>query len=87
MYVYILSNHGEGGAEEVHATLGRAGLSHMLERLLPGYREDNQSEARKELALLLDKSDEELSDSDRCRHGRELMTGWGGIQLHVVKLK
>lgn len=84
-YVYLLSNHREDGAEEVGATLIRESLPRLLEGRLAGYTDEFQSQAREKLPALLRKSDEELAAGE-FGHGHSLMYGWGGEQLHVVKL-
>lgn len=81
-YVYVLSNYGEDGAEEVQATFDRASLPALLEKRLPNYDPENQSDAHEKLAQLLRKTDEELASGA----GHNLMSGWGGEQLHVVML-
>ena len=81
-HVYVLSNYGEDGAEEVQATFSRASLPTLLEGRLPDYDPENQADAREKLAELLQKTDEELASGA----GHNLMSGWGGEQLHVVRL-
>lgn len=91
-YVYILSWHDEHGAEAVHATLNRDVVRALLR---DAYGDDPRwhTEADSKLAELLEHPDEELSrqetNSDEL-HGvmpHKLCNGWGGPQLHVVKLE
>jgi hypothetical protein len=81
--VYVFATYGEYGLEERVATVDRASMPALLERFMDdGFRTQNRIEAVEGLAGLLCKSDEEISKS---RH--DLMTGWGGIQLYVIKLQ
>lgn len=91
-YVYILSDYEEDGAENVTATLDRHALMSMVENNWPVHGEDEivrdiisrcVNEAKVGLAEILAKTDEELSGK---RSGWDCQSGWGGIQLHVVKL-
>lgn len=92
MYVYILSDYGEYGAENVTATLDRSKLMALIPENWPHddkyfqaqYRDEWISAARLGLAKHLTNTDEELSAKQT---GWECHSGWGGVQLHVVKLK
>ena len=88
-FVYILSDYGEHGAQNVVATLDRSNLVELLKRNWPepvkwdgterpGHGADDISG----LEELLEASDEDLRAAD----GANLTEGWGGIQLHVVLL-
>lgn len=85
-YVYLLSNYREDGAEDVTATLLRSRLPEMLESRLSSYKPDTQSQARERLTKLLTETDDELAKGVRAC-GHDLMSGWGGEQLHVIKLE
>lgn len=82
-YLYILSDHAEDGAENVCATLDRSLLPRLIDRNWPDTTERWRADAKAGLAHLLKESDEELlsPDGHNCHHG------WGGIQLHVVRLQ
>jgi hypothetical protein len=102
-YVYLLSDYDEHGSMGVRATLKREGLLAIVDTFyspeaLPYWAKDNEAgmqkyfqnvkkmtaENRAALEKLLEKSDEELWD-----HGNptDLLRGWGGMQLHVVRLE
>lgn len=93
-YVYILSDYEEDGSRNVFATLDRAALPAMLDAMLDRFRKNNPNllhidEDIGGLHKLLLQSDEELSrlsDGDIGPHGHNLTRGWGGIQLHVVRI-
>ena len=86
-YVYLLSDYGEYGAENVVATLDRDSLPGLASRLF-----GDRLDAMLELGVLLTKGDEELAsltDHNECRvveRGHGLGEGWGGPMLHVVPL-
>jgi len=78
-FVYMLSIYEEDGAEEPTATLDRTKLVGMLTGNWPDAGKEEYAAA---LTELLKKPDEEL-----CRrYGINLGRGWGGLQLHVIKL-
>lgn len=91
--VYILSTYEENGAEDVTATLDRSCLLDMIdqnwfyEEIKGSYEKRKQrheewiTEAKDNLKILLRKSDEELVGVWDCHDG------WGGMQLHVVRLE
>ncbi len=93
--VYTLSEYKEHGAEKVTATLDKSLLIEVLEKNWPLEKEfafqrqiskeeheEWISPYRESLKELMQKPDEELVSS--C--GQDLCDGWGGLQLHVVKL-
>jgi len=85
-YVYILSDHDEYGAENLVATLDRSLLMGMVEKNWPKYKPVWIEEAKAGLARHLEElSDEELCEKTR-KNGLDCHRGWGGMQLHVVKL-
>jgi hypothetical protein len=92
-YVYLLSDHEEHGAEHVVATLFRGRLAALIDETWGDvYKSDCKAE-KIALVSLLELGDEELSApmeecgrSERGSMGHLLNDGWGGIQLHVVKL-
>ncbi len=91
-YVYILSDYEEYGATNVVATLERDLLDRLIDENWPdgprptfGDQEHLakwRDRARSKLRLLLEQSDAQLAQPD----GHDLHNGWGGMQLHVVKL-
>lgn len=94
MYVYILSSHDEYGAEDLVATLDRSKLEGLVKENWP-HQSEWEDWARKQreewlndgingLRKHLAKSDEELSSS---QSGWNCHEGWGGMQLHVAKLR
>lgn len=93
-HVYLLSDYDEYGSGNVIATLDRSRLPAMLKLMLPRYRlEGTDPEAT--LSQLLQKTDPELTGIDLLTHGGQnsfgssphsLTSGWGGPQLHVVRL-
>lgn len=86
-YVYILSDYEEEGAMHVTATLDRDKVKELLlANWKPeDFKKDTLERASKGLDELLRKSDEELSKEPVF--GKNLTYGWGGPQLHVVRLK
>ena len=99
MYVYILSDYDEHGAENVVASLDRARLFDLVNENWPTppagkdetaagaiarevYHAEWIEEGLAGLRRRLEKSDEELATGrpHNCHNG------WGGMQLHVVKL-
>lgn len=81
-YVYVLANYDESGLEDRVATVDRSSAPVLLDRFTEGYDQNNRAEATSRLSALLQQSDDELS---KDRH--DLMTGWGGVQLYVLKLQ
>lgn len=102
-YVYLLSDYDEHGSDNVHATTNREDVLPMFERLTATDLSDApiwvKTEQQKEAYLarvanyraeavatlteLLTQPDEVLAEQQK--HG--LLSGWGGHQLHVVKLE
>jgi len=88
-YVYLLSDYHEYGAENVTATLDRGRLIELIDENwplteLPEARSVAwRAEAKTKLAELLIETDAGLAS----RGSHNLQAGWGGIQLHVVRLK
>lgn len=90
-YVYILSHYHEYGAQNVVATLDRTTLIGLMKKNWPeivkwdgserSYGAAHDSDVAG-LEKLLERPDEDLARDD----GNDLCKGWGGIQLHVVKL-
>lgn len=101
-YVYLLSDYAEDGAENVVATLDRDKLLELLEsnwsweRFKERAHRDVEIESIKNeyskwlfsgklsLGQLLEKVDSDLCEQ---REGWNLHDGWGGVQLHVVRLE
>lgn len=88
-YVYLLSDYDESGSDNVVATLYRANLASLVDinwpdsRFhLPAHGPELRAEAKKKLAAHLEKTDEDLAAGQKWA----CSDGWGGIQLHVVKL-
>lgn len=80
-HVYVLADYDEYGLEESVATLDRTFLPALLKRFQDGYAESYKIEATKRLAVLCQPDGEILT-------GRyNLMEGWGGVQLYVIKLE
>jgi hypothetical protein len=87
MYVYVLSDYGEYGAEHVVATLDRTRLPALLKRHWDDGSPDEQAARVAHLRWLLAQSDEDLAGAgDDGAHGHELEDAWGGVLLHVVEL-
>jgi hypothetical protein len=86
-YVYLLSDYNEYGSENVEATLDRSKLQDMLaSRIsLDGYKPDTNyhDTPASRLAGLLESQEENIITR---ANPHSLMDGWGGIQLHIVKL-
>jgi hypothetical protein len=82
MYAYMLSDYEEHGSTNVTATLDRSLLLSMLDTNWANRSEAYRLQAREGLTKLLARSDEDLcgADGNACEHG------WGGIQLHVIRL-
>ena len=78
--VYLLSDYEEHGAENVEATLDATKLYGMLEERIKDYRDEQYKEKMREN---LKKYLSEFDELD----GRDLGSGWGGIQLHIVKIQ
>jgi hypothetical protein len=91
-YVYILSEYGEYGAESVQVTLDRANLPTMIDLYIDSSISQNKANAKRmnenrvkykeSLAKILKGSDQDIESID----GIDLSSGWGGLQLHVVRL-
>lgn len=82
-YAYVFATYGEHGLEERVATVDRVSVPVLLERFLDGgFTEQDRTDATEELVSLLCQSDEELA-----ARKHDLMTGWGGVQLYVLKLQ
>ena len=80
--VYILSDYGEYGSENVRATLDKTKLVGMLGKLAGGGYQ-NDPDTFKGLA--------ELIDGDKISEdgvGTDLQRGsWGGAMLHIIELE
>ena len=88
-YVYLLSDHDEGGSDNVVATLDREALPALVDvqmalrkpssgMWIEGYKE----QVKASLFDLLKRSNDELATEQKhC-----LTRGWGVMQLHVVRL-
>ena len=82
-YVYLLSHHHEYGSADVRATINRDEVMSLFEDYTnEGWGEPDED--RKTLEALLETSDEELHIGGNPHN---LMRGWGGVQLHVVKIE
>jgi hypothetical protein len=100
-YVYMLSDYDEHGSENCAATLDRNRLLSMIDEnwpkidfnSRPAYASNPQfyadrqlqwmEQAKASLTKLLDQTDEDLAQGS----GHNLHDGWGGAQLHVIKLR
>jgi len=102
-YVYTISVYDEHGSDDVRATLVRAAVPAMLDRAIaaewatvPDWVKTDQqvsdhaarraaitAEAQQGLAACLARADEDLAFTQKFG----LTRGWGGHQLHVVKLE
>lgn len=71
MRIYILSTHGEYGAENVVATTHKSVIADLLTK---------KGIDPKEAIEAIEK-DETISEN-----GLDLQTGWGGYQLHILEL-
>ena len=83
-YVYLLSVYDEHGSESVRATLNRRFLPELLVR--PWGRWVPSEKYVKRLAEILQSPDTDLAGKDGAMP-RDLGDGWGGPQLHVVRLE
>lgn len=88
-FVYLLSDHDEYGSVDVRATLNREALPEMLKA---GWGDHSNFEnAMTALRALLATEDVDLAKLRGCdRAGaspHNLMSGWGGPQLHVVPVE
>jgi hypothetical protein len=77
-FVYLLSTYDEHGSEEVQATLDRSTVRAMLRVGFP-YTGEHESAS---LAEAMSEQDSALAE----RSPVNLSDGWGGIQLHVVRI-
>ena len=91
-YVYLLSFYGEHGAECVRATLDRGKLHAIIDAYeLKG--PVKRDEYHKALDYALSDGDEALAALDEALYEgsganpTNLSDGWGGMQLHVVRLE
>lgn len=92
-FVYLLSDHDEYGSQHVVATLDRSKLEGLIDENWPNKPTESEvmhsrweawrAEAKAGLAEHLARSDEELATGMPLN----LHSGWGGAQLHVVKLR
>lgn len=80
MYIYIVSTHGEYGAENVRATCDKSKVAALLSP-------DNHdlSDEKGILEEVLKLSSRELA-RESFATGIALSKGWGGFQLHVTEL-
>lgn len=89
-YIYLLSDHDEHGSEHVQAVENREDLLALLRRRCQADWPDIMSGIMARAAALLERSDESLSAPrdavEPGSHPENLMRGWGGLQLHVVKV-
>lgn len=84
-YVYMLSDYGEDGAENVTATLDRSRLLALADENWPDEKlQAWRDRGKMGLAQHLERSDAELAEE---RDGWNCHFGWGGMQLHVIELK
>lgn len=74
MRVYLLSDYGEHGSCHVVATVDITKLPGLLTEKFPYWAEEAMPQLRE---LLLE---------DAPIDGRDLLIGWGGVQLHVIEL-
>ncbi len=81
-HVYILSDHDEYGADNVQATVDREKIAGLIEARASDFKRRDLDYAQQRLIALLERSDEELVKQQK----HALMDGWGGLQLHVVRL-
>ena len=94
VYVYLLSFYGEHGSEEVKATLDRGRLHAMIDSYDLSKSPIDSDAYHKALDEMLLDGDDVLSASrtycdDSKTQGpmpHNLSDGWGGMQLHVVRL-
>lgn len=85
-YVYILSTYGEYGAEGVVATLDRNALLPLLRKQFGAHFVEIERECGVLEKLLLLHDDAYLAEKTDHTQQIDLSKGWGGVQLHVVKL-
>jgi hypothetical protein len=82
--VYLLSHYGEHGSEDVVSTLDRAHLPALLRQRWGDW--SHLPEAQGRLAELLERPDAELA-GPTASNPHNLTRGWGGVQLHVVRIE
>lgn len=80
-YVYLLGDYDEYGGENMVATLDRMKIHDLLKTF--DYV-DKHPTVHDKLLECLARSDEDLAKS---QSGINLMDGWGGVQLYVVRLQ
>ena len=78
-FIYMLSDYGEYGSDNVVATLDKSIVAQLLMEHWPHAFD----ECIKELARLLDEDEEKLA---KTKTGHDLEGGWGGVQLHIIEL-
>ena len=87
MKVYLLSDHGEDGSEDVVATLDKSKVEGLAEKYFGRYGMDKPQYAsghptmREALLGLLS------LDLQTKENGTSLCYGWGGPQLHIIELE
>lgn len=77
--VYLLSHYDEYGSEDVVGTLDKSSVIDLLRNFSSGVYFDEANKKLRELLL-----DDGLVTS---YYPIDLMTGWGGPQLHVIPLQ
>jgi hypothetical protein len=100
-YVYILSNYGEHGAEQVRATCDRSKVVELFCTVVfpeagpertPQWTEEAWNAYLEQRSKARDENIAELTrvlDSTQgeiAEYGHNLSKSWGSIQLHIVKL-
>ena len=87
--VYLLSDYGEHGSENVIATLDRTKVPDLLQVFFGHHHLDYvgphgdgrlHPTAHEKLAEL-------LAADIPSKYGTNLSFGWGGVQLHIIELK
>jgi arginine deiminase len=89
-YAYIISDHEEHGADNVHVTTDRAVALEIIRtfcvspgEVVPDHYAAKLKQAEQEAIKLFQRSDEELAAQDGYNLGR----GWGCIQLHICPIR
>ena len=87
MFVYLLSVYEEHGSYAVVATLDNSKLLEMFDTYIKaweGYPKASLAKMKEKLIALIEKH---KKTGIVFTEGKNLSKGWGGLQLHIIKLQ
>lgn len=88
MKIYMLSAYAEAGSEGVVATANRLEVEDLLDKYFNQYALDaeNIHLGNGEYISTRERLRRSLVEDKESRQPINLSAGWGGIQLHIIKL-